>query len=737
MNVLYRWKLTIGESTQQVHPIYKDDLSLDYQRETGQMFYRAKLSGKITFVAVDADIIINAPFETEYIVTIEKSVDMGLTWTEYYRCHFYKTDCTINEDDRSVEVQPAVIDQYNDVLNGLEKEYDLMQLGVAVQAINMARRPMFQVYVHGETIVSCLCGGNYFETDKKNDDRTPEACHFSKIGDSIEIQFETRPSMETPFFGIMKDLETHPKNFYNLEGVYYLQYWAFREEGQEGLYWNGLDVIRMSDNETLWEYEQSNYGSGTNDYVPLPSSMTFHPAEGHTELTNIEATLLSNSVYGRFVTDMESFIDPVGGSQVDCFEIDDDDIATDNRNYRYCIGYTDFDLTQDARTQTDPTKWGKAANGKYFITPNQVDAWYPVGQSLWNNSSLWIDYHSDMAAWELAGTTYYDLKDAYPISSVIKVLLAQFAPSVTHEDAAAYSTMMYDDSVASGLASLLNGTRCYVSPKSNVLIGEYQEPAQKAPCTLKSVFDMLKNVYGCYWYIDSSNRLCIEHLQWFKNGGSYSNAPSIGYDLTMLENLPNGKKWAFATSQYQFDKEDMPTRYQYEWMDDVTQLFKGSPINVVSKFVKEDKVEEINISNFTSDIDMMQLAPEKFSKDGFALLQAANVGSFWQLPTQTFTVGVYTYKLQNYIVAMIYAQRSFLLYDMPAWTVEIDDVQLTSSGIQRNKKQQLSFPVGVDDPNVQQLVKTYLGNGQIDKMNVYLSSRTAKVTLKYNTYDNE
>ena len=74
---------------------------------------------------------------------------------------------------------------------------------------------------------------------------------------------------------------------------------------------------------------------------------------------------------------------------------------------------------------------------------------------------------------------------------------------------------------------------------------------------------------------------------------------------------------------------------------------------------------------------------------------------------------------------------------MPAWDIEVNGEEWTSSGIQRNKKQQLSFPAGVSDPNVQQLVKTYIGNGQIDKMSINLSSRTAKVTLKYNTYDNE
>jgi LEA14-like dessication related protein len=85
---------------------------------------------------------------------------------------------------------------------------------------------------------------------------------------------------------------------------------------------------------------------------------------------------------------------------------------------------------------------------------------------------------------------------------------------------------------------------------------------------------------------------------------------------------------------------------------------------------------------------------------------------------------------------MWWLQRNLLTYEMPSWSIEIDGTATTSAGIQKGKKQTLSFPVGVNNPNMMQLVKTYIGNGQFDKLSINLSSRTAKVTLKYNTYDN-
>jgi hypothetical protein len=178
----------------------------------------------------------------------------------------------------------------------------------------------------------------------------------------------------------------------------------------------------------------------------------------------------------------------------------------------------------------------------------------------------------------------------------------------------------------------------------------------------------------------------------------------------------------------------MPVRYEYSWMDEVTKLFKGNPINILSTFVQEDKVEEVTVANFTSDVDYMLMAPEMCSKDGFALLHPTLVSGVYKLPITGTTIGVYTYYLQNDLVSMYRLQELLLTYDMPSKNIEVNGIAVTANGIQRNKKQEVSFPSGDNDPNVMQLVKTDMGNGEYDKLNVNLSSRMAKVTLKYDTY---
>lgn len=58
-------------------PVYKDDLAKEYELETNQRFYRAKLSGKLSFIRDDYDYINNKPFDNEFLYSIEKSNDGG------------------------------------------------------------------------------------------------------------------------------------------------------------------------------------------------------------------------------------------------------------------------------------------------------------------------------------------------------------------------------------------------------------------------------------------------------------------------------------------------------------------------------------------------------------------------------------------------------------------------------------------------------------------------------------
>ena len=171
-------------------------------------------------------------------------------------------------------------------------------------------------------------------------------------------------------------------------------------------------------------------------------------------------------------------------------------------------------------------------------------------------------------------------------------------------------------------------------------------------------------------------------------------------------------------------------------MDDGTDIFNGTACEIDSPFVQTDKVEEVSISNFTSDVDYMMIAPDMCSKDGFALLLAEYDGD-WYLPIVYSGTAYHITNVQNWWASITYLMPNFLSSDLPAWNYSFNDWVYRAKGIQRSKKQQLPIPVGNTQPDMIKLVHTGIGDGQIDKMSINLASRMANTTLKYDTYAEE
>lgn len=732
MTPKYRFFLQIGEdgTKQTVRPNYKDDLTLDYELETNQRFYRAKLSGKINFVRADYDIINDAPFDSEFFLYIEKSDDWGQTYNQYYKAKFMKTDCTFNDDDKLVTVQPETIDQYNDVLAGLEKEYNLIELAPQIEFLTIRKRPLIQIYVPGDSIVSCFLGGTNWEQDANattDQNALIQTYYFALCNILKEIQITSQGSPAV-ISGLYTGRMATGASANNFEGKLYpelnVNYYIYISQQRiDGLPFGAVivEIRKRSDDTAMFRYSKST----TSPFDTLEFDLT--AVEGSGATGTMHADMKSYNIYARYLCDVEKIDD------LNTYPLPADDIVDNNRNYRRAIGYA-IDVAFISNNFSDtPTEWGLADNGKYFAPPYSIygQTFYPIARSTWRYASLWFGFYLMDWFLEEKARKAYTLRDAFTLSSCINVLLKEFAPGITHEATPEYSQFLYNKNNPISWRSF----KLLISQKSNIINGEYKTPAQKAPITLQQIMTMLRDIYKCYWYIEDG-KFKIEQVSWFRNGGSYGYNPIIDYDLTQLENVRNGKKLAFATSEYSFDKVEMPEHYQFEWMDDVTTPFDGLPIEITSKYVTAGKIEEINISNFTSDIDLMLLNPGAISSDGFALFAAVTPsgGGQLELPFTRQTVDGVEYFLQNGYLAFINIQPTYWVYDMPARNFKINNSPYYAmGGLERKKKQTLNFPAGTTDPNPMLLVKTYIGNGQVDKLSVNLCSRNIKATLKYDT----
>lgn len=691
MNPIYKFTITVGETERQVYPNYKDDVSKDYELETGQRFFRSKISSKFTFQRDDFDYLDSQDFETEFIFKVYKSDDKGKAWTEYWVGKFMKTDCQWNEDDKQAIVSPDTLDQYNDVLAGLEKEYNLIKLSPAKTPVRIQKRPLIQLYVPGDSVVSCFLSGNYWEQDtafevtdttlltKPTDEggyafalaSTMYKVNVTGSGTPIKCLGDYVGESETTFYG--KNLTDAVDDVYKISEIFgYMRCYVIYDsslpknsddigslyQDSNGNKWaisfvsSNISVVASGHTNALPSSGNLTWISGGNDqnninytvradnsgdyyhydiirtndditfftsqYYSSPvtsGDITFIPIYGYGEGALFGYRFSPIQVYMRYLLD----VDTISGYNTQ--DIPADDIVENNRNYHKVIGHAIDQVSITANASSAPTEYGIMDDGTYFDEPAGFPSYYkyfPVARSTWGLSSMWFNF--DLFDWilEEQGRKAYTMKDSVLISDVIKVLLNEVAPDISHDGTSEYSQFLY------GTNPITYGQfRVMITQKSNILAGEYDRPAQKAPITLTQVFNMLRDCFKCYWYIED-NKLKIEHIKFFRNGGSYSTSSNISVDLTQYENVRNGKKWGFNSSLYDFDKIDMPERYQFEWMDDVTESFAGFPIQVLSKYVTAGKIETVSVSNFTTDIDYMLLNPGSISEDGFALM-AANI----------------------------------------------------------------------------------------------------------------
>ena len=614
MNPIYKFELTAGNTTQRAFPIYKDDLAKDFEKESGQEFFRAKLSGKLTFESDDYTFIVSQAFDTQFVLEIFISYNAGQSWTSYWRGTFWKTDCEFDGDAETVIVQPTVWDQYNDVLAGLDKEYNLIELAPEIVPVKADKRPMIQVYVPGQSVVGCFLSGMWWEQEAEPEsDETKLVNDFkfalNKVMTMADVSGSMSPQLPAFFNKTFPgDSRFNPgipgtTDFVGTE--YTMRYYFYAGGGGATQRWQ---ILRNSDSTVLWE---KSWSGGTLPDVTIPQTVVLTPVSGTGATGDVTLYVHDIAVYSRFVLDTPQI------SGLETYPIPADDIVENNRNYTRVIGYYFPDTIYFSTSLTStPNQWGLYQPGQYYQQPYLY--WnpelFPVARNAWGRVSIWFTFTAFDWIVEESGRQSFTIRHAYPLASVISVLLAKIAPGITHDSTTDYSQFLYGTNLIGITQTLL------ITPKSNLVTAGYDQPAQKAPITLKNVTDMLRDCFRCYWFIDSNNRFRVEHIQYFRNGGSYSVSPVVGIDLTTQQVPRNGKAWAFARDQFKFDKPAMAARYQFGWMDNVTQLFDGFPIDIISKYVNPGNIEQIDVSRFTSDIDYILLNPGAVSKDGFVLL---------------------------------------------------------------------------------------------------------------------
>lgn len=720
----YRFFVNIDDDTRQVYPLYGDKASLVYTLEKEQQLYRTSLEGEFKFIKDDFDFILSKPFDSDINITIERSVDFGKTYSEYFQGKFTRTDCIINETDKILKTSITPIDGYENIISGLDKEFNLIELAPAMQPICMYKRAALQIYVTDTEVVTTFVGGTYFEQQSTgrytNEDM--KDFHFSLLRKIMYISVGSSGSgtggYEGTYYKISdteyENVEIRAKLVLNNDGSVHLLASSSGHIYDKTISTNGYIDTAL---------DGKDYIIFTAPRISDGKVFTY----GSSEINN---GLEYAAIYGRILLD-------INNSSIPTYEIPLDDIVSSHNNYTRCLELSSNigeKIIMYTKLTEQPTEWGLYQPGFYYVkprTPAHGSQYYPIGRSAWANFSLWLPFINldDLAGQNL--TKQFTLKHAYTLAGCIKALLGKIAPELTFDETPLCSRFFYEPE--NPLSKDI--FRLFITPMTNITKGEYDQPAQKAIITLRNIFDMLKACYKCYWFVDRG-RLRIEHVSFFRNGLNYLALADSGIDVSNIIEPKTQLPWTTSANSYRFDKLNIPEYLQFKWADSVSKPFDGYPIEVHSNYVEKGNVEEVNVQKFSSDVDLMLLNPSSFSGDNFAILSAKlNAGSY-ELPFLNTTVEGYEYNLQNGLLSFVDLQPKYYTKDLPANKVTINGQEYIADkrDIKRSKLQEIKFPVGLSLLNPMQLIKTKIGEGLADKITINLHSQIAQATLRY---DNE
>jgi len=780
------------------NPHYKD-LYKKYKKESGEELFRISLDGKVSFFREDFDFINDAWIDEQFLLDVYQTVD-GAT-SLYVSTMFLKTNCTLNLFARSAETKLKANDPYDTILGAYDNKYDLIKMKTPTTTYKFLKRAVYQAYVMGANVVTNCMGATCWDEEVEPVSSLPDLAnkyHFSLGGAVAEVTIN-EPTANTPInavynasynksvwnsvhewtsggvtetvttsirfvkMGSIGDPSPYPpdtQNWYTISGnyvnvvspqstliydVYRIDLYLVNAGGTDTLLYSTATYYALD------QYEGFLLGlhSDLKDAVGgLPMSSQI---QGNTPaMFYLDSKVTYRYELGRIVCDSTKLVTDDGRP---IYPMAYDDFASLGKNFRKVIPYapvrygnhTDSTLVISANgaLSNEPTAYGKNDYGQYFAAPliasDKENHWaVPLSKSTWINVSHWLAFNEDRYETYIS-QLYEEVQhtDAYDLHTVIQRLLTEIGSDVTFSNTTEYSRFFYDPDL-SFLFAVKGARRLVLDPKSNVLTATYSEAAKKAEISLKQVMTMLKQVFKVYWFIDGQKRLHLEHVSYFKSGGTYD-TPQAALDLTTHTDAHSKKNAIYAQSSISYDTSELVQRYEFEWGDTVTDAMgQGMSMDMKSLYAKDGSTETVTISYFNPDLDYMLFSPNEFNKDGFALLSVYNedntvhIGSFYiRDGTQIIRRKCY---VNNSMMSLIV--NSWLYeYDASAlhiaWSFDYGGTRLCL-GYKQFKKQTVRTQTE-SDPDPYGLVGTdaHYAPGRVGSLSVNISTRMTDISVDF------
>ena len=718
-----------GVYTQEdVHPVFGDDIKINISREENQIFKREKIEGTFKFVGDEFDLIYQCSIFTKFTLEIyREDVFVG-------SADFIRTDCEFNLDDKICSVKLTTKDIYEKILNGYDNKYNLVKLAPQRESVTMTKRAILQFYVRGENVVTNVVGGVHYEQSCKEVYNASDLKDIYHFGGYLPLSYIDINNLIDA---------TAPLDIY---GRYFID--TSTVGGSAIIYRNERNSncrIQLTDLVTGCVLTLIDSTSNTTlASVSIPSTQS-----GSQDITFVKAgSSGGNYASGTFNSDGDLYCRVLLPKSFDnSYQRSmDDDITDYDSNYPYVgsVSLARFapKMEMVVNKSNTPTEWGIDSNGAYFLYPTlnadqqkKGSSPIPIGQSHWERMSSWLLSDDDVNDLVDNFDDTFVLKDSYPIWSAIAVLLNEIDDTITFEGTQDYSMFLYLSGTNLHIYSYdfpSHRNALHITPISNIKKTFYEQAAQRGEISLKQILDMLRNVYNCYWFIDSNNRLRIEHIVYFKNGNSYDvENPTPSIDVTIKKSLPTGESWGFAQNKVEYETSKCPARYEFKWGDNCTYPFVGEPIDVKDIYLDASQKESVGIENFLADIDYIVSNPSGVSDDLFAVFEVNKSTKKVDILDVRLNDASPKYKVQNPYLSMIVAEQYYYPFDLSGWKAYAGKYELDVYKTKGIKKQTLSCPLSLAEMRSIGIIHTEIGNGTIDKLEAEINTLYAKNTIYY------
>lgn len=626
-----------GVSSQRVcSPLYGDDLSVVEEMESGEWYRKRSMDGRLTFVRGDYEWIMGCAFDGTFKLTVQSSTDGGANWYPYFEGTFSRANLEIDEDNKNVVLNGLNEGgEYNVIENGKDEDYDLMKIipdSEAKEVQGEVHPALAMVDYRADSInqsdIYCDAAFSAAGYDSKHPESGYDEYKIIGTDDSwalMQIACECRIVMDDTssvvnglYAGIMR---------YNSIHVHYPSGEDLDETSVFGTMTNSngcridVDIYNAGSPSWITFVRYRVYGSlGNNNPIitftkPIPR-INYSPSSVELESGGNKITVYYHYIRATLLTQDGGNADNV----LDTGDYYKRMAAFDNSDGGLAITITTNTVEQPNGHRLVPGTGEQGTVPQYFAPPDTEGDWHPLAEDSWQYASMWytIEPSEENGLLDRTKVGTFRWTRCWTLGTILDRLLKKISNNkVSFDQSTAGSEFLY-----ATVNPLTQGEpfEYLYTQKSNVMRpSNGGESAARCIVRLDWFLDFLKNALNCYWWLKENNdgtyAFRVEHVEWFRRGGSYTGQLDAQIDLTAIKARRNfvrngdaAKRLDDQLHKYSYDMSGMTEKYTFSWQGDGgSDAFKGNPMFFKAGWVERGSSESHEVDNIFADLGWLML----------------------------------------------------------------------------------------------------------------------------------